>query len=46
MYLDIATDNATQCPNELVNLARVCAADGVGDAHAVDADLVYGLIDG
>ena len=46
MYLDIATDNAAQGPNELVNLTRVCATDGVGDAHAVDADLVHGLIDG
>ena len=27
-------------------LTRVCATDGVGDAHAVDTDLVYGLIDG
>ena len=46
VYLDIAMDNAAQGANELVNLARVCATDSVSDAHAVDADLIHGLIDG
>jgi len=46
VYLDIASDNTAEGANELVNLTRVCATDGVGDAHAVDADLVHGLIDG
>ncbi len=43
---DIAADNAAEGANEFVNLARVCATDGVGDADPVDADLVHGLVDG
>jgi len=46
MNFDIAADNAAEGANEFVNLARVCATNGVGDADPVDADLVHGLVDG
>lgn len=44
--LDITSDDAAECSNEIVYLARVCAADGVGNTNPVDADLVNSLVDG
>jgi hypothetical protein len=46
VYLDVARDNTTKGANEFVNLAGVGATDGVGDADAVDTNLVHGLVDG
>ena len=46
MYFNIASDDATEGANKLVNLARVCATDGVGDADAVDSDFIHRLVDG
>lgn len=46
VYFDIACDDATEGADEVVNLARIRATDGVGDADAVDADLVHRLVDG
>ena len=46
MYFDVASDNAPEGADELVNLARVCAADSVGDANAIDANLIHRLVDG
>ena len=43
--LDIAAHNATECADEIVNLTRVGATDGISDTNAVNADLVDGLVD-
>ena len=44
--LNVAADDPTQRPNQIVHLPGVRAADGVRDADAVDANLVDGLVDG
>ena len=44
--LDVAADDAAQRAHQLVDLARAGAADRVGDADAVHADLVDGRVDG
>ena len=46
MDLDIAADDAAECTNQVVYLARVCTADGVGDTDPVDANLVNSLVNG
>jgi hypothetical protein len=46
MYFNVAADDTTKRANELVNLARVCTTDSVGDADAVDPDFIYRLVDG
>lgn len=43
--LDVAADDAPQGADEVVNLPRVGASDGVGDTDAVHADLVDGAVD-
>jgi len=45
VYFNIACDDAAEGANELINLARIRATDGVGDADAVDANLVHRLVD-
>jgi hypothetical protein len=44
MYFDVAGDNTAKGANELVNLARVCTTNGVGDADPVDPDFIYRLV--
>ena len=44
MYFDIAGDNAAKGANELVNLARICATDGIGDADTIDSNFIYRLV--
>jgi hypothetical protein len=43
--LDVARDDAAERADELVDLARVRAADRVGNADPVDADLVDGPVE-
>jgi len=45
MHLNVAVDNAAERPDEVVDLTRRRAAHGVGDADAVDADLVDGTVE-
>jgi hypothetical protein len=45
VYFDIASNNTAKGANKLVNLARICATDGIGDADTVDPDLIYRLVD-
>jgi hypothetical protein len=42
--LNVARNNTTERPNELVDLPRVGASDGVGDSDTVDANLVDGPV--
>jgi hypothetical protein len=44
--LNVTADDATKGAHEVVDLARVRATDGVGDADAIDAYFVHGLING
>lgn len=44
--LNVALNDATERADEVVDLARVGAADGVSDTDTVDTDLVDGLVDG
>ena len=44
--LDVAANDAAQRAHQLVDLPWPRTADGVRDAHAVDADLVDGRVDG
>jgi hypothetical protein len=46
VYFNVAGDHTAEGAYKLVNLARVRATDGVGDANAVDANLIDGLVDG
>ena len=43
--LDVAAHDAAQRLDQIVDLARVGHAHRVGDAHAVDADLVHRPVD-
>lgn len=43
--LDVAADDPPEGADELVDLPRVGASDGVGDTDAVDADLVDGSVE-
>lgn len=43
--LNIALDDAAERADEVINLAGVGAADGVGDTDTIDTDLVDGLVD-
>lgn len=45
MDLDIATDDSPQCPDKVIDLTWVRAADSIGDTDSVDADFVYSLVD-
>jgi hypothetical protein len=45
MHLDVATNNATERSHQIVNLAGIRTAYGVGNTDAVDSDLVHGLVD-
>ena len=45
MNFDIASNNAAESTNEIVDLTRVCTTDSVRDADAVNADLIDGLVD-
>ncbi len=44
MYLDVAVNHTSQCPDEVIHLSRVCASNGVSDADTIDANLIDGLI--
>lgn len=44
--LDVAADNTTEGPNEVVDLAGSGATDSVSDTDAVHANLVDGAVDG
>ena len=46
MDLDITAHNPAECTDEIVNLARVGAANRVGDTDTVHANLVDSLVDG
>lgn len=46
MGLDITADNTTQGADQVVNLARASAADGIGDTNTVDTNLIDGRVDG
>ena len=46
MSLDVAANHTSQSPDEIVDLARRCAAYGVSNTNAVDADFVDSGIDG
>lgn len=45
MDLDITTDDSPQCPDKVIDLTWVRAADSIGDTDSVDADFVYSLVD-
>ena len=45
MELDVAAHDATQRPDQVIDLARVGDADGVSNTDAVDADLVHCAVD-
>ena len=44
MDLDITAHNPAECTDEIVNLARVGAANRVGDTDTVHANLVDSLV--
>lgn len=44
--LNVAADDTTERSHEVVHLSWRRAADGVGDADSVDADLVDGAVEG
>lgn len=43
---NVATNDATEGTDEVVNLSGVCASNGVSNAYTVHADLVDGLVYG
>lgn len=44
--LDVTSNDSSQCPDQLVDLSGVGAADRVSDADSVNANLINGLING
>ena len=44
--LDVTRDDTTKCADEVVNLARRSATNGISDTDTVDTDLVDGAVDG
>lgn len=42
--LDVATDNTSERPHELIHLTGVGASHSISDSHPVDADLVDSLV--
>jgi hypothetical protein len=44
--LDVAANDTPQRPDEIVDLPRIGATHGVGYTDTVEADLVYGPVDG
>ena len=46
MDLDITAHNPSECTDEIVNLARVGAADGISNTNTVHANAVDSLVDG
>ena len=44
--LDVTADDTSEGPDEVVNLSRVGASDGIGDTDSVQTDLVDGSVDG
>lgn len=44
--LDVTADYSTEGTNEVIHLARVCTADGIGDTNSIDTNLIHSLVNG